>query len=80
MYTLIELQTTGGATVIVTPRTFEDRLQAESAYHTALAAAAVSSVEIHAVALLDERGNTVKRDYYEHLPPAEPEPEEAEAE
>lgn len=66
MYILQEIQTTGSQTALVPAQTFADRNQAESAFHTALASAAISSVEIHAVALLDEHGNTVRREFYEH--------------
>ena len=66
MYILQEIQTTGSQTVLVPAQTFADRNQAESAYHSVLAAAAVSSVEVHAVVLLDEHGNTVRREFYEH--------------
>lgn len=67
MYIIQEMQTTNGATALVTPQTFTYRNEAESAYHTALASAAVSQVEVHAVLLYDEHGNTLKREYYEHL-------------
>lgn len=72
MYILIELQTTNGTTAnLVTA--FEDKLQAESAYHSVLASAATSQVGIHAAVLLDERGNLLKREFYRH----HAEPEEA---
>ena len=72
MYILIELQTTNGQTAnIVTA--YEDKLQAESAYHSVLASAAVSQVETHAASLLDERGNLLMREFYRH----HEEPEEA---
>lgn len=65
MYILIELQTTNGTTSnIVTA--FEDKLAAESAFHSVLASAAVSQVNIHAAALLDEKGNLLKREFYRH--------------
>ena len=67
MYILHEMQTTGNQTALVPAQTFTDKNQAESAYHQALAAAAVSSVPVHAVVLLDEHGNTVRREYYEHI-------------
>lgn len=67
MYILIEMQTNGNQTALVPPRTYSDRLQAESAYYSTLSAAAVSTVQIHTVVLLDEHGNTLKRDYYEHI-------------
>ena len=67
MYILQEMQTTGAQTALVPAQTFTDKNQAESAYHQVLAAAAVSSVPVHAVVLLDEHGNTVRREYYEHI-------------
>ena len=66
MYILIEMQTNNGQTALVQPRSYTDRLRAESAYYNALSAAAVSSIQVHTVVLLDEHGNTVKNDYYEH--------------
>lgn len=67
MYILQEMQTTGNNTALVPAQTFSDRNQAESAFHTALAAAANSAVTIHTVVLLDEHGSTVRREFYEHL-------------
>ena len=66
MYILIEMQTVETQTAIVPAVTYADRNQAESAYYTALAAAAVSSVSVHAVMLIDDHGNIIKHDYYEH--------------
>lgn len=66
MYILQEIQTTNGNTALVPAQTFDNKQSAESAYHTALAAAAVSSVAVHTVVLMDEHGNTVKREFYEH--------------
>lgn len=60
------MQTTTNGTALVPTQTFSDRNQAESAYHTALAAAAVSSVTVHTVVLMDEHGNSIKREFYEH--------------
>lgn len=67
MYILIEIQKNGDQAALVPARTYTDRLQAEAAYHTTLAAAAVSSVEVHTALLIDDHGNTVKRDSYEHI-------------
>lgn len=67
MYIIQEMQTTGNQTALVPALTYIDKNQAESAYHTALAAAAVSAVQVHTVLMFDEHGNTLKRDYYEHL-------------
>ena len=74
MYILIELQTTDNQTAsIVTAYT--DRAAAEAAYHTTLASAVSSPVHYHTVMMVDERGNTLKREYYRHVEP-EQEPEE----
>ena len=67
MYIIQEMQTNGTQTALVPALTYTDKNQAESAYHTALAAAAVSEVQVHTVLMFDEHGNTLKRDYYEHL-------------
>ena len=78
MYILVELQTTNDTTAsIVTAYT--DRAAAESPYHTILAAAVMSSVHYHAVVMLDERGNTIKREFYRHTPEPEPEAEGTQA-
>lgn len=66
MYILQEIQAANGNTALVPAQTFTDKNQAESAYHTALAAAAVSSVSVHTVVLMDEHGNSIKREFYEH--------------
>lgn len=70
MYILQELQTTGNSTALVPDRTFTDKNEAESAFHLALASAAISQVEVHTVMLYDEHGNTLRREFYEHLPEA----------
>lgn len=67
MYIIQEMQTDGSQTALVPALTYTDKNQAESAYHTALAAAAISAVQVHTVLMFDEHGNTLKRDYYEHL-------------
>lgn len=67
MFILIELQKNGDQTALVPVRTYTDRLQAESAYYTTLAAAAISSVEVHTVLLIDDHGEPIKREFYEHL-------------
>ncbi len=66
MYILQEIQTTDSNTALVPAQTYTDKNQAESAYHIALAAAAVSEVQVHTVLMFDEHGNTLKRDFYEH--------------
>lgn len=66
MYIIVETQTTGGQTAVVTPAAYADKNQADSAYYTKLAAAATSSVPVHAVIMFDEHGMPVRNDCYEH--------------
>ncbi|MBQ1241834.1 MAG: hypothetical protein IIX99_01370 [Oscillospiraceae bacterium] len=66
MFIIHEMQTTGNQTALVPAKTYTDRNEAESAYHGVLAAAAISSVPVHAVVLMDEHGNTLRREFYEH--------------
>lgn len=65
MYILIEMQT-NETTALLPARTFSDRNEAESAYYSTLAAAAISSVKVHTAILFDDHGNVLKRDFYEH--------------
>lgn len=65
-YTVIEMQ---NGVVGANVWTFDNINAAESKYHTVLAAAAVSSVEVHSAALLNESGLCVKHESYTH--PAE---------
>ena len=64
-YIVVELQTNGGTTAnIVT--THATREEAESKYHTVLAAAAVSSVEIHSATILAPDGFQLMSQAYHH--------------
>ena len=64
-YIVIELQTNGNSTAnLVT--THDTREAAESKYHTILAAAAVSSVEIHAATILTPDGFQLMYQAYRH--------------
>ena len=67
MYIIQELQTNGNSTALVPAVTKTDRNEAESAFHQALAAAAVSAVEVHTVIFYDEHGNVIDKKFYEHL-------------
>lgn len=67
MYILQEIQTTNNTTALVPARTYTDKNEAESAFHLALASAAISSVEVHTVMLYDEHGNILRREFYEHI-------------
>lgn len=65
MYSIIELQTTDGTT-IHNYSTAETKAQAMSVYHTTLAYAALSEVEVHTCIVVDEKGQYVARECYEH--------------
>lgn len=65
-YIVIEMQTNGNTTAIVPPASYNDRQQAESAFHTVLASAAVSPVEKHAAIMVAEDGTLVRRECYYH--------------
>ena len=71
MLILLEIQTENGSTALLPALTYTDSNEAESAFHSKLASAAISSVDVHTVVMLDEHGNTVRREFYEHL--SEPE-------
>ena len=67
MYIVIEMQTDNGSTALLPALTYTERNDAESAYHLKLGSAAVSSVDVHTVVMLDEHGDIVKREYYNHV-------------
>ena len=67
MYIVIEMQTDNGSTALLPALTYTDRNDAESAYHLKLGSAAVSSVDVHTVVMLDEHGDIVKREFYNHV-------------
>ena len=67
MYIIQEIQTSGGSTALLPAITKADKNEMESAVHSILASAAISSIEVHTVIVYDEHGNTIKREYYEHF-------------
>lgn len=76
MYIVLELQTTNGVTAIVPPASYDNINAAYQKYYTGLAAAAVSAVPVHTMMLINEFGNLIRVEYFEH--PVEEEPEEPE--
>lgn len=67
MYIIIEIQTSNAGEVgIVPPASYADKQEAESCYHSRLASAAISAVNIHAVSMLREDGALVKSEVYYH--------------
>lgn len=73
MYIVIELQTSNGITSMLTYQ-FDNRDQAESKFHNVLSYAAVSTVEFHAVSIIDSLGAVIRNECYNH--PVQPEPNE----
>lgn len=65
MFTVVELQTTNETTSILS-NVYQDRNLAEQKYHQILAYAAVSSVDIHSVGILDEFCQVIKNEVYFH--------------
>ncbi len=62
-YTVIEMQ---NGVVGANVWTYENINAAENKYHSILAAAAVSSVEIHSAVLLNDSGFCIKHESYAH--------------
>lgn len=69
MYIIQELQTVNGATIVTPAVPKASKNEAESAYYLALGAAAVSSVPLHAVVMIDDHGEVLHSGYYEHPAP-----------
>ena len=66
-YIIIEIQKSNNGTVaIVPPSSYTELNKAEQAYHAALSAAAVSSVNVHSVVMLSDTGDRIKGETYYH--------------
>ena len=66
MYVVIELQTYSDGTIGNIVQTAPTINQAQSIYHTVLAAAAISNVPVHAASLLDNEGMQIASECYHH--------------
>ena len=66
MYIIQEIQTDNGTTTLLPAITKANKNEMESTKHSILAAAAISSIDVHAVVVYDEHGNTISNEYYEH--------------
>lgn len=67
MYIVLEIQNAIVLPVIVK----ETREEAESAYHAILAAAAISSVNIHTAVIMTNKGHLIASQCYDHTPAPE---------
>lgn len=66
MYLVIELQTNPDGSVGNLVYKYDALNEAESKFHAILAAAAVSSLPVHAAVMLTNTGVMVKSEYYRH--------------
>lgn len=60
MYIIQEIQTEAGVTALTPAVTEPDKNVADSIWHQKMAAAAISTVDIHTVIMFDEHGNLIK--------------------
>ena len=65
-YILIELQTNRDGTVGNIVTAYDELPQAESAWHSVLAAAAISTLPVHAAVLVNSLGEVVESRCYTH--------------
>lgn len=65
-YVVIEIQTMVDGQVGTLITHYSNVLEAESAYHSKLASAAISALPVHAVTMLTDDGSYVQHRCYEH--------------
>ena len=75
-YIVTEIQTNIDGTVGTLLNAYDSRNQAESQFHTVMAAAAISALPIHACTIVTNEGFTVNSGCYHHDEPAPVEAEE----
>ena len=74
-YIVIEIQKAADGTIAHLLYDFNTRAEAESKYHYILSFAAVSTLPLYSVVLLNDYGETLYSKFYENIPDPEPEPE-----
>lgn len=72
-YIVIEIQTNDAGTVATIVTAYDDYWTAQQAYHTILAAAAVSALPVHTAMIVSPFGDTIAKQSYNRRTP---EPEE----
>ena len=65
-YIVLEIQTNANGAIGTLVTAYADQMQAESAYHSVLASAALSALPRHAAALLTSDGSLQAAQSYEH--------------
>ena len=64
-FLVIEIQKNSEGVVSNIVTAYSDKRQAESAYYTILAAAALSNLPVHTAMVIDDMGNTYHRECYQ---------------
>ena len=76
-YLVIEIQKFDTGAIANFAWAYDNINSAEAKYHALLSVAAVSSLYVHTVILVNETGFMIKHESYDHTPaPVPPEPEE----
>lgn len=65
-YVVLEIQTMADGQVACLATPYDGQMQAESSYHSVLAAAALSNLPRHAAVLMTSDGSVQMSQYYEH--------------
>lgn len=73
MYLVMEIQKSNKGQVSQIVTSHAERAEAENKYHTVLAYAAVSPVDVHSAVMLTDEGDMVKKETYYHGQPEEEE-------
>ena len=67
-YIVIEIQKASDGTIAVPPiATYDNLFDALSRYHTILASAAISEVPVHTACVLNEVGQEIRLDSFNHV-------------
>ena len=66
MFVVIELQKMSDEQIANLVFIYQTRDEAENKYHAILAAAAISSLPVHAAVMLEENGVLIKNEWYTH--------------
>ena len=74
-YIVMEIQKTSEGVLSHLEYIFDTRAEAESKYYYVLSYAAVSTLALYSVVLLNEYGELMYSKYYENAPEPAPEPE-----
>ena len=78
MYAALEIKLKADGTMTVDKFIKETREEAEKAFHSILAVAAVSTNPVHSAMIINAEGATLKKECYKHEQPAEEPAEQAE--